>query len=84
MIESEDFTFLCSNCEAPLAEFLKRPGESEPQKIKALCPHCGDASFTKEIFSQFYIGATEYTAIDSLEENDGVLVIKTTRGKEHA
>lgn len=79
--ESKDFTFLCSNCDAPLAEFLQKPGDAECKKIKAMCPHCGDSSFTKEISSQFYIGATEYTAIESLEEIDGVFVIKTIKGK---
>jgi len=83
MIESKDFTFLCSNCDAPLAEFLERPGESEPQKIKALCPHCGDSSFTKEISNKFYIGSTEYTSIESLEEKSDVLIIKTAQGKKY-
>ena len=78
-----DFTFLCSNCDAPLAEFLERPEEEAPRKIKALCPHCGDSSFTIEISSKFYIGSTEYTSMESIEEKDGVIVITTTRGKEN-
>tara|TARA_R110002073_G_C9236952_1_gene561344 strand:- start:92 stop:337 length:246 start_codon:yes stop_codon:yes gene_type:complete len=78
-----DFTFLCSNCDAPLAEFLEKPGELESRKIKAMCPHCGDSSFTKDIKNKFYIGATEYTAIESLEEKDGVFIIKTTKGKKY-
>ena len=83
-----DFTFLCSNCDAPLAEFLEKPTSSsestvEARKIRAMCPHCGDASFTKEIFSDFYLGATEYTAIESLEEEDGVIIIRTIKAKKY-
>ena len=86
--KSGDFTFLCSNCDAPLAEFLEKPASvSEPtveaKKIRALCPHCGDASFTKEIFSNFYLGATEYTAIESLDEEDGIIIIQTIKAKKH-
>jgi len=83
-----DFTFLCSNCDAPLVEFLEKPASSsestvETRKIKAMCPHCGDASFTKEIFSDFYLGATEYTAIESLEEESGVIIIQTIKAKKY-
>tara|TARA_R100000315_G_scaffold61723_1_gene40885 strand:+ start:539 stop:787 length:249 start_codon:yes stop_codon:yes gene_type:complete len=79
-----DFTFLCSNCDAPLAEFLEKPKQSQiSRKIKAMCPHCGDASFTKDITSEFYIGATEYTAVESLEEKDGVIIIKTIKSKKY-
>ena len=78
-----DFTFLCSNCEAPLAEFLGRDGEEEARKIRALCPHCGDSSFTKEISNQFYLGATEYTSIESIDKEDDVIIINTTKSKKY-
>ena len=80
MTQNKDFTFLCSNCDAPLADFWQKPGDAPAQKIRASCPHCGDSSFVKEINSKFYIGATEYTSIESIDEKDDVLVIKTTKG----
>ena len=83
MTKTKDFTFLCSNCDAPLADFWEKPGESSTQKIRAMCPHCGDYSFVKEINSKFYIGATEYTSIESLEEKGEILIIKTSKGKKY-
>ena len=83
MSQSEDFTFVCSNCEAPLAECWFKEKETEAKKIKAQCPHCGDQSFIKEVSAEFYLGSTDYTSIDSLEESGEITLIKTTKVKQY-
>lgn len=83
MSQTEDFTFVCSNCEAPLAECWLKEKQSDAKKLKAECPHCGDQSFVKEVSSEFFLGSTDYTCIDSLEEESDITLIKTTKAKSY-
>ena len=94
MIEQPDESSIsCSNCNAPLVVIWPKPSEEGHLKTKvvALCPHCGDKSYSKEIFGKFYVGATDYTGLDSMESDESDnkdeisvnIIIKTIKAKNY-
>jgi len=89
IVNGEAFFINCSNCGAPLVQiWVTGPEAKVKTKMVAMCPHCGDKSYIKEIMGSFYIGFCKYTVmIDSDYEygKDGEyitqqVVIKTAKG----
>ena len=73
MTTENDLRIECSNCEAPLAEvWVHNPEVNRNTKFKVYCPHCDDWSFQKEAKGEFYLGGTQYTSIESIEEENVV------------
>lgn len=71
MTGENDLKIECSNCEAPLAEvWVHKPEIDRKTKIKIHCGHCGDWSFEKNVNGEFYLGGTQYSGIESIEEKN--------------
>lgn len=50
----------CSSCKIELVDvWVIRPGAPITTEITALCPHCGDKSFTHTINGQYCLGHVE-------------------------
>lgn len=70
-MSEQDSMIYCSNCKTPLCEVWPRDESKKIEtRIKALCCHCGDSSFVKTFNGTIFVGATEYTGIDSMETTE--------------
>ena len=74
----------CSNCLCPLCDVwitLKEvPVVSE---IYAICPYCNDKSFPKTVNGSFHLGATDYSVIDTIQEDThGQFVVQCAIGEK--
>ena len=66
----------CSNCKAPLVSLIRSPREGV-SRIVVYCDHCGDKSETIDTKNKLFIGSTEYTLFDEMEDKGSYTVIKT-------
>tara|TARA_B100000959_G_scaffold280118_1_gene341401 strand:- start:1277 stop:1564 length:288 start_codon:yes stop_codon:yes gene_type:complete len=93
-MNDEDSLILCSNCKAPLCEIWNRDESKQIEtEIKAICPHCEDSSFVKKFKGSIFVGATDYTGIESMDSSNieysgkdiskQRLTIKTARVKNY-
>lgn len=89
----------CSACDAPLLQvWITRPQEEVVWTIQAICGHCGDHSFNKEIKGGFHLGPgvephkdfpddrnkdVVYTVIDKQVPENGVVFVETIKVREY-
>lgn len=60
----------CSNCGAPLIDiWITNPKINMQIKIQAICGHCGDHSFVREINGQFHYGPAYINKSGNYDEN---------------
>jgi predicted RNA-binding Zn-ribbon protein involved in translation (DUF1610 family) len=73
-VKDYSFKIFCSNCRIPLLDVMVHPGETVT-KLRALCPHCGDKSFWKEIKGQFALSYTEQTELGKIETVENMVEV---------
>jgi len=73
--DGEKTVLKCSACAEPLVEiWVTKPWQSVAFKYKAMCPHCGDHSFVKEISGGVHVGSVGKTVATHFEIDDDVVV----------